>query len=138
MNELSLEIDSIKKQIKANEDLLCIESNVDMQDLIKQEILDLTNHLVEMEKTKSVINGEFEKSKDNDDQNIDISPNIAILEIRAGTGGDEAGLFASDLLRMYIRYGEIHGWKSVELFKSENIAGGFKTVSVEIRGKDAY
>jgi peptide chain release factor 1 len=62
----------------------------------------------------------------------------AILEIRAGTGGDEASLFAGDLLRMYIKYCEKKGWKTALLSESEGTVGGFKEVQVEISGDDVY
>ena len=62
----------------------------------------------------------------------------AILEIRAGTGGDEASLFAGNLLRMYIKYCEKKGWKTALLSESEGTAGGFKEVQVEIVGDDVY
>ena len=62
----------------------------------------------------------------------------AVVEIRAGTGGDEAGLFAGDLYRMYLRYAERRGW-SVELMNvSEGEVGGFKEVVFTVRGKVAY
>src|ERR1700694_1105448 len=62
----------------------------------------------------------------------------AILEIRAGTGGDEASLFAGDLLRMYIKYCEKKGWKTFLLSESEGTVGGFKEVQVEVIGDDVY
>ncbi|HKP31905.1 MAG TPA: peptide chain release factor 1 [Chitinophagaceae bacterium] len=62
----------------------------------------------------------------------------AILEIRAGTGGDEASLFAGDLLRMYIRYCERKGWKTAILSESEGTVGGYKEVQVEVVGDDVY
>ncbi len=62
----------------------------------------------------------------------------AILEIRAGTGGDEASLFAGDLLRMYIKYCEKKGWKTALLSESEGTVGGYKEVQVEITGDDVY
>ncbi len=62
----------------------------------------------------------------------------AIVEIRAGTGGDEAALFASDLYRMYTRYAERHGWKFVIVSQSQNDLGGFKEVIIEIQGDGAY
>jgi peptide chain release factor 1 len=62
----------------------------------------------------------------------------AILEIRAGTGGDEASLFAGDLLRMYVRYCERRGWKTNILSESEGTVGGFKEVQVEVMGDDVY
>jgi peptide chain release factor 1 len=61
-----------------------------------------------------------------------------IMEIRAGTGGDEAALFAGDLLRMYLRYGETRGWKAEMLSTSETDIGGLKEVIVEITGRGAY
>ncbi|MBI3158172.1 MAG: peptide chain release factor 1 [Chloroflexi bacterium] len=61
-----------------------------------------------------------------------------IMEIRAGTGGDEAGLFAADLLRMYLRYAERRGWKTEILSMSETGVGGVKEAIVEIKGKGAF
>jgi peptide chain release factor 1 len=62
----------------------------------------------------------------------------AILEIRAGTGGDEASLFAGDLLRMYIKYCERRGWKTAILSESDGTVGGYKEVQVEVIGDDVY
>ncbi len=62
----------------------------------------------------------------------------AILEIRAGTGGDEASLFAGDLLRMYMRYCEGRGWKVALLSESEGTSGGYKEAQLEVVGDDVY
>ena len=62
----------------------------------------------------------------------------AILEIRAGTGGDEASLFAGNLLRMYLKYCEKKGWKTALLSESEGTAGGYKEVQLEVTGDDVY
>jgi peptide chain release factor 1 len=62
----------------------------------------------------------------------------AILEIRAGTGGDEASLFAGDLLNMYLRYCNKRGWKTAILSESEGTKGGYKEVQVEVQGEDVY
>jgi peptide chain release factor 1 len=62
----------------------------------------------------------------------------AILEIRAGTGGDEASLFAGDLLRMYIKYCEKRGWKTAILSENEGTVGGYKEVQLEVTGDDVY
>ncbi len=62
----------------------------------------------------------------------------AILEIRAGTGGDEASLFAGDLLRMYLKYCERRGWRTALLSESEGTVGGYKEVQVEVTGDDVY
>ena len=67
----------------------------------------------------------------NDDKNV-------IVEIRAGTGGDEAGLFAADLLRMYLRWAETHGYKSELMSQHETGIGGFKEVIFQVRGRGAY
>jgi peptide chain release factor 1 len=61
-----------------------------------------------------------------------------VLEIRAGTGGDEASLFAAELFRMYTRYAEQHGWKIEVLDLSESSAGGIKEVSAIVEGKGVY
>ena len=62
----------------------------------------------------------------------------AILEIRAGTGGDEASLFAGDLLRMYLKYCEKKGWRTNILSESDGTVGGYKEVQVEVSGDDVY
>ena len=62
----------------------------------------------------------------------------AILEVRAGTGGDEASLFAGNLLRMYLKYCEKKGWKTTILSESSGTVGGYKEVQVEVAGEDVY
>jgi len=62
----------------------------------------------------------------------------AIVEIRAGTGGDEASLFAGDLMKMYMRYCENRGWKVEVLDESEGTAGGYKEVILEVSGNNVY
>lgn len=62
----------------------------------------------------------------------------AILEIRAGTGGDEAGLFAADLYRMYVRFAQKQGWKIKELDHNYGGAGNIKSVTAEITGEGAF
>ncbi len=66
-----------------------------------------------------------------DDKNV-------FIEIRAGTGGDEAGIFAADLLRMYTRYAESRRWKTEIVDESETGVGGYKEVILSIKGKGAY
>jgi peptide chain release factor 1 len=61
-----------------------------------------------------------------------------VLEVRAGTGGDEAALFAGDLFRMYQRYADLHRWKVEVLSESEGTMGGFKEIVAEIRGKGVF
>ena len=67
----------------------------------------------------------------NDDRSV-------ILEVRAGAGGDEAGLFAAELLRMYLRYAERKGWKTTLMDSSDNAAGGIKDASVTIEGDGVF
>ena len=61
-----------------------------------------------------------------------------ILEIRAGTGGDEASLFAGNLVRMYLRYCERKGWKTALLSENEGTVGGYKEVQIEVTGEEVY
>ncbi len=62
----------------------------------------------------------------------------AIIEVRAGTGGDEASIFAGDLLRMYTRYCDRKGWKTAIVSETEGTVGGFKEVQLEVTGEDVY
>ncbi len=100
----------------------------EMRELAKAELPDLEERREQME--KEVRNMLIPKDPQ-DDRN-------AILEIRAGTGGDEASLFAGDLLNMYIRYCANKGWKTAILSESEGTVGGYKEVNVEVVGDDVY
>ncbi|MCX8473597.1 MAG: peptide chain release factor 1 [Sediminibacterium sp.] len=62
----------------------------------------------------------------------------AIIEIRAGTGGDEASLFAGDLLDMYVKYASKKGWKTALINENEGTVGGYKEVIIEVSGEDVY
>jgi len=100
----------------------------DMRELAKMELPELEVKKEELEKhlTQLLI------PKDpQDDKN-------AVLEIRAGTGGDEASLFAGDLLNMYLRYCAKRGWKTNIVSESEGTVGGYKEVMVEVQGEDVY
>ncbi|MDE3125612.1 MAG: PCRF domain-containing protein, partial [Bacteroidota bacterium] len=103
-------------------------SDEEMKELAKMELpeLELRKEFLEKTLTQLLI------PKDpQDDKN-------AILEIRAGTGGDEASLFAGDLLGMYLRYCAKKGWKTAIVSESEGTAGGYKEVVVEVTGEDVY
>lgn len=100
----------------------------ELRELAKEETADLEERKVQMEKE---IRNLLIPKDPQDEKN-------AILEIRAGTGGDEASLFAGDLLRMYLRYCEKKGWKTAILSESEGTVGGYKEVQVEVVGDDVY
>ena len=61
-----------------------------------------------------------------------------LFEVRAGTGGDEASIFAGDLFRMYVKYFESQGWSTHLMYENEGSAGGYKEVSLEVKGEDVY
>jgi len=145
MNEvvknLQKEIGALQKQLDANKNLLESEAGADMQLLIIDEIKALEKQIAGL-KTSMEALAEVEHNIDSGANNIaaqsEINLDEIIMEIRAGAGGDEAGLFAFDLYRMYMRYGEKSKWKTEELYYSENESGGIKMVSVLIRGKNVY
>lgn len=72
------------------------------------------------------------------DKEEEAKPKALILEVRAGTGGEEAALFAEELFHMYQRYAEIKGWNARVLDESKSSLGGYKEASVEIEGKGSY
>ena len=100
----------------------------ELRELAKAETSDLENRKEELEKQ---IRNMLIPKDPQDEKN-------AILEIRAGTGGDEASLFAGDLLRMYIRYCEGKGWKTALLSENEGTVGGYKEAQLEVTGEDVY
>ena len=100
----------------------------ELKELAKMELADLEDKIPEMENDLKVL---LLPKDPNDDKNV-------ILEIRAGTGGEEAALFAQDLLRMYLRYTERRGWKAEIMDANDTGIGGIKEASVLIKGKGAY
>ena len=100
----------------------------DMKALAEAEFAELTAKIPDLERNIQIMLLPRDAA---DDKN-------AILEVRAGTGGDEAALFAADLLRMYQRYADQHGWKFDVMSLSETEIGGIKEASVEISGRGAF
>ena len=138
---LKNEIENIEKEIQVNKEALKKEASDEMRALIEQEITDLEKQKKDLEMSVYDENGSCSdpaKDSDANEENEDIDPNTVMLEIRSGTGGDEAGLFARDLYRMYSRYGEKNKWKISEDFINENEAGGIKTLIAEIKGQNVY
>jgi len=136
------EIDESKAQLEANKLLLERESNGDMQMLIQDEIKALEKQIESLHASLLAIeNTGFEEASNKnqkDSSGNEFNPNVAILEIRAGTGGDEASLFALELYRMYMRHAERVNWKVEEMFLSESGEGGIKTVTCFIKGKNVF
>jgi peptide chain release factor 1 len=100
----------------------------EMLALVQDEIEDLEQQESELTDRLQVL---LLPKDPNDEKNV-------IVEIRAGTGGDEAGLFAADLYRMYVRYAEMQGWKTQVLSNHPTGIGGFKEVIFEVQGRGAY
>jgi len=100
----------------------------EMRELAKEELPQL---MQEKEKLEKEIRTMLIPKDPQDEKN-------AILEIRAGTGGDEASLFAGNLMRMYLKFCESKGWKTALLSESEGTVGGYKEVQIEVTGEDVY
>ena len=104
------------------------ETDAEMKTMAQEEFQELTVRIPELEKNLQIMLLPRDLA---DDKN-------AILEVRAGTGGDEAALFAADLLRMYQRYADKHRWKFEIMSSSDTGIGGIKEASAEISGKGVF
>ncbi|GIK41738.1 MAG: peptide chain release factor 1 [Chloroflexota bacterium] len=100
----------------------------EMRAMVKEELDSLENEQVDLEEKLRVM---LLPKDPNDEKNV-------IVEIRAGAGGDEAGLFAADLFRIYTRYAENQGWKTAVLSRNESGIGGFKEIIFQVNGRGAY
>ena len=112
-------------QLATSEELL---KDPDMRELAQEEVASLTARRDELLAQMKLL---LVPKDPNDEKNV-------VLEIRAGTGGDEAALFAADLFRMYSRYAERQGWRVEVLNLSESGAGGIKEVIALVEGRNAY
>lgn len=119
---------SIQKQFIENEELFATEKDESMIEMIREENQSIQEKIKQLEKdlNKLLIPADPNDEKD------------AILEIRAGAGGDEAGIFASNLFKMYSRYAENQNWKIQLIDSHGNDLGGYKEVIFEISGEAVY
>ncbi|GAC1587668.1 MAG: peptide chain release factor 1 [Ginsengibacter sp.] len=121
------EYSTVLENIEFNKEVLGSDDD-EMREMAKNELPALLENKESLEKQ---IRNMLIPKDPQDEKNC-------ILEIRAGTGGDEASLFAGDLLRMYLKYCEKKGWKTFLLSESEGTVGGYKEVQVEVVGDDVY
>ena len=104
------------------------ETDEEMKEMLKEELSDAKKRIEELEHELKIL---LLPKDPNDDKNV-------IVEIRAGAGGDEAALFASEIYRMYVKFAESQNWKTEMLSLNENGIGGFKEVTFMITGRGAY
>ncbi len=122
------ELERLTKDLENSREMLKKEDNQEMKDFFADEIIETKETLKE---TKGKLQAMLIPKDDNDEKNV-------ILEIRAGTGGDEAALFGGDLFRMYSHYAEKMGWKILVLSSNITSEGGLKEMIVKISGDNVY
>ena len=118
----------VDREIRGAEELLAEEDEDELLEMARLEIQQLE---IEKESLLERTRAALVPKDPNDDRNV-------IMEIRAGTGGDEAGLFAADLFRMYNLFAEKQGWKTEFLSSSQTGIGGFKEIIFLVKGQGAY
>jgi len=118
----------VERQIQENEQLIKTEQDLDLIRLAEEEISELKKRKIILEEQKQKL------TKQQGDKKI----KSVIIEIRAGTGGDEAALFAADLFRMYTRFAEKQGWKTRLLDASPTSLKGYKEIIFELSDSDVY
>ncbi len=118
----------LEEQLAANRDLLAAETDPAFLDVVRSDVRALTERFAAGERELKTVILPPRENEDSD----------AILEIRPATGGDEAGLFAYDLFRMYSHYAEQKGWKQELLELSESDVGGLKEAIVSLRGTGVF
>jgi len=115
-------------QINESNELLRSENDAEMLEMIREELAELEPAL---EKSAEELETLLLPHDPNDDRDV-------ILEVRAGTGGDEAALFCEEIARMYMRYAEKQGWKTEMIDATEGTAGGYKEMVFSVRGEGAF
>src|SRR3954468_12467554 len=122
------EYKDLKQGIKDSSEMLASETDAELREYAQQELTQLEERLVKVEEELKLL---LVPKDPNDERNV-------ILEIRAGTGGDEASLFAAELFRLYSRYAESQRWKVEILSSSDSGVGGLKEVIAMVEGRGAY
>ena len=139
--QIQSQIDEYKAKIRLTQDQKDWESDPQLKALFDEEIETINKEITALEESLRVMAGDY--SGVGDDAGAgggegEVNPNMAVLEVRPGTGGDEAALFAGELFDMYRRYAEKSGWKSEVINMTEGNAGGVKLATVEFKGQNAY
>ncbi len=116
------------EQTIADDEAAAASNDAELAELARAELPELK---VKLESLEAELKKRLLPRDPDDDKNV-------IVEIRAGTGGDEASLFAADLFRMYAKYAERKGWRMEEVSRSESEAGGFKEVIFQLSGESVY
>jgi len=116
------------ENISSTKELLSTEKDEEMREMAKAELEHLNAGIPEMEEEIKLL---LIPADPEDDKN-------AVMEIRAGTGGDEASIFAGDLFRMYSKFFELQGWKAEVNSYSEGTAGGYKEIVLSVSGEGVY
>src|SRR5689334_19186397 len=132
-NELQPIVTAYREWLRARKELaetqaLAESDDADMAEMARAEVEPLEKRIAALDQQLKTL---LLPKDPNDERDV-------IVEIRAGAGGDEAGLFAADLFRMYTRYAEEHHWKVELLDENETGIGGYKEVIFTVRGKGAY
>jgi len=122
------ELEKLEKGIIENETIIKNQEDVELSELAEVDLADLRSRKESLENELSVLTRPTDPM---DKKNV-------IVEIRAGAGGDEAALFAGDLMRMYMKYAEKKGWKTALIDSNEIGIGGFKEVVFSITGSSVY
>jgi peptide chain release factor 1 len=122
------ELLQVRENLENTKSMIKNENDPEMREMIEQEVIELENKQKELEDKLEIL---LLPKDPNDDKNI-------IMEIRAGTGGEEASLFAGDLMRMYMRYAEKKGWKVKLVDANDTGLGGYKEVIMSISGDKVY
>ena len=121
-------VQKIETELQDMREMLQEKPDEEMETYLKEEINRLT---IEKEKQEEKLKTLMLPKDPNDEKDV-------IMEIRAGTGGDEAALFANDLLRMYLRFAEKKGWQTEVIDSNPTDIGGFKEIIFSLKGKGAY
>ncbi len=130
-SELHDIVDRIEKFRRIQSDIEAAESMQDDPELSQLAAEELPELRAELEQTEQLLLAALVPKDIHDDRS-------AIVEIRAGTGGEEAALFASDLFRLYGRYAEAKGWTLTPLSESPSAHGGYREISAEVRGSGVF
>ena len=139
--QIQSQIDEYKAKIRLTQDQKDGESDTQLKTLYDEEIEAINKEITALEESLRVMAGDYSGIAGNngaDGEEGEVNPNMAVLEVRPGTGGDEAALFAGELFDMYRRYAEKSGWRSEVINMTEGNAGGVKLATVEFKGQNAY
>lgn len=138
IEELKKQIEALQSKLNELNDLIKNSNDPDIKLLAEEEKASILKQIENINNTVNAATGNYDYFSNSDDTSNVVNPNVAIVEIRAGAGGDEAGIFANEMYKTYLKFAAFKNFKAEQIDINEGGIGNIKYVFFELKGSNIY